>query len=157
MNDAAAPAFEVRDSHVHGLGAFATRDLRRGERLGLYAGRRWSPAEIERLDWDNALTYFFGLSDGSMIDGREGGNGTRHFNHSCAPNCAAYEVEDEDGRLQIAIEARRAIRAGEELFIDYSLDIGDEDPAGFACHCGAPRCRGTMAAPPLRKKARRRG
>ncbi|MBK1714079.1 SET domain-containing protein [Rubrivivax gelatinosus] len=160
MNEDGEDPFEVRDSHIHGLGAFATRPLRKGQRIGLYAGRRWTPGEIATLDWDNALTYFFGLSDGSMIDGREGGNGTRHLNHSCAPNCVAYEVVDEDGVLQIQIEAGRRIRVGDELFIDYSLDIGDADPAEFECRCGAPECRGTMAAPPPpppAKKPRRRG
>jgi SET domain-containing protein len=146
MDDADAdPPFEVRDSAVHGLGAFATRPLRRGQRLGTYEGRRYAPGEVPADDWDNALTYVFALSDGSVIDARDGGNGTRHLNHSCAPNCAAYEITDDDGVPQIVIEAKRRIRAGDELFIDYSLDIGEVDPADYACRCGAARCRGTMA------------
>jgi SET domain-containing protein len=137
---------EVRQSSVHGLGAFATQPLQRGREIGEYLGRRYAPGEMAERDWDNRLTYVFGLSDGSIIDGAEGGNATRHLNHSCAPNCQAYEVEGEDGVLRVVIEARRRIRAGDELFIDYALDIGDDDPADFPCHCGAPKCRGTMAA-----------
>jgi uncharacterized protein len=139
---------EVRDSEVHGLGAFARHGLQRGRELGPYTGRRYTAGEMAERDWDNELTYVFGLSDGSLIDGSEGGNATRHINHSCQPNCQAYEVtDDDDGQLRVVIEAKRRIRAGEELFIDYALDIGDDDPADFPCRCGAKACRGTMAAP----------
>lgn len=137
-------AIEVRPSTVHGHGAFATRTVPRGGAIGTYGGRRYTPEQTGGRDWNDALTYVFGLSDGSFIDGSEGGNATRHLNHSCAPNCVAVEVED-GGLPQIVIEARRRIRPGEELFIDYALDIGDGDPADFPCRCGAPRCRGTMA------------
>jgi len=138
---------EVRDSLIHGLGAFARRGLPRGRPIGVYRGRLYAPHEAAARDWDNALTYVFALSDGSVIDGGEGGNATRHLNHSCAPNCVAYEVDDDAGQAQVVIEARRRIRAGEELFIDYALDVGSADPAEFPCRCGASRCRGTMAGP----------
>jgi SET domain-containing protein len=138
-------AIEVRSSTVHGQGAFATRPLQRGRAIGHYGGRRYGPGEVGERDWDNGLTYVFGLSDGSIIDGSDGGNATRHLNHSCAPNCVAFEVDADDGTPQVVIEARRRIRVGEELFIDYALDIGDADPADFPCRCGAPQCRGTMA------------
>jgi len=145
-------AIEVRQSTVHGLGAFATRGLPRGREIGVYGGRRYAAGEAAERDWDNELTYVFGLADGTIIDGSDGGNATRHLNHSCAPNCSAYEVTDDDGSARVVIEAKRRIRAGEELFIDYSLDIGDSDPAEFPCRCGAPKCRGTMAAPPAQNE-----
>jgi len=141
------PTIEVRHSDVHGLGAFARQGLQRGRELGAYTGRRYSAGEMAERDWDNELTYVFGLSDGSLIDGSEGGNATRHINHSCQPNCQASEVTDDDGLLRVVIESRRRIRPGEELFIDYALDIGADDPADFPCRCGTRACRGTMAAP----------
>jgi SET domain-containing protein len=140
-----APDLEVRPSTVHGLGAFVRRGVQKGHVLGPYTGRRLSPAEVARQDWNNALTYVFGLSDGSVIDGAVGGNATRHINHSCAPNVQAYEVEDEDGTASVVIEAKRRLRAGEELFLDYALDIGEDNPADYPCRCGSPKCRGTMA------------
>jgi SET domain-containing protein len=138
------PSIDVRPSGIHGLGAFAARRLERAETIGEYAGRRHHP-DAEG-DWNHELTYVFGLSDGSFIDGSEGGNATRHINHSCAPNCTAFEVEDADGGLRIVIEAARRIEPGEELFIDYALDVGDENPADYPCRCGARRCRGTLVA-----------
>jgi uncharacterized protein len=137
---------ELRQSEVHGLGAFAAQGLQKGREIGVYTGRRYSAGEVAEREWDNGLTYVFGLSDGSMIDGSDGGNATRHLNHSCQPNCQAYEVTDDEGGLRVVIEARRRIRAGEELFIDYALDIGDDDRADYPCRCGARTCRGTMAA-----------
>ncbi len=142
----APDTIEVRQSLVHGQGAFAARSVRGGAPIGRYTGRRYTAEQIEGRDWNNARTYAFGLSDGSLIDGSEGGNATRHINHSCTPNCVAYEIEDEDGALSIEIEALRRIQPGEELFLDYSLDIAGEPSAEYPCACGAEECRGTMAA-----------
>jgi SET domain-containing protein len=144
----AADLVEVRHSPVHGHGVFALRDLARGQSLGFYEGRRLGPREVARRDWNRQLTFVFGLSDGSVIDGGAGGNALRHLNHSCAPNCVAWEVDGDDGRPQIVIETHRKVRAGEELFIDYALDAPDADPAEFPCHCGSARCRGSMLADP---------
>jgi len=138
---------EVRGSGIHGRGLFAIQDIAPTQHIGIYEGRRYAGVNCDDKDRDQVLTYVFGLSDGTFIDGGEDGNATRHINHSCEPNCVAYEIEDDRGQLSVAIEALRAIRCGEELFLDYALDVGDEDPFNYACRCGAPRCRGSMVAP----------
>lgn len=138
---------EVRRSAVHGWGAFASKLHKRGALVGRYTGRLYSPGEVGRRDWDPTLTFVFGLSDGSVIDGVEGGNDTRHINHSCHPNCIAYEVACEDGGSRIEIEALRTIRPGEEFFLDYGLDAGEGTADDFPCRCGAQACRGTLVAP----------
>jgi uncharacterized protein len=135
---------KVRQSTIHGKGAFATRALEAGDVVGEYTGRRYAAEEVSERDWDHALTFLFGLSDGSVLDGAEGGNKTRHINHSCAPNCAAYEIESPGGELRIVIEALRRIEVAEELFLDYSLDAGSGAPEDFSCRCGAAACRGTL-------------
>lgn len=134
-------------SGVHGMGAFAARDMADGERLGVYRGRRYSARQAMRRGWNPALTYLFGLTDGSFIDGSCGGDATRHLNHSCAPNCIAYEEPDARGRITVVFYALRAIQAGEELFLDYTLEGDPTEAAAFACACGAAVCRGTMLAP----------
>ncbi len=99
------------------------------------------------MDWDGQLTYLFGLSDGSVIDGGQGGNETRHLNHACEPNCEAIEYYDEDGRLMVRIETIRRLVAGDELFLDYALVVDTtDDPSDYPCHCGVSRCRGTLIA-----------
>src|SRR5690606_5931719 len=59
------------------------------------------------------------------------------------PNC---EAVDEDGR--IFIEAIRDIERGEELTYDYSYILDEPHTAKvkarYPCHCGSPRCRGTI-------------
>ena len=139
---------EVRHSPIHGLGVFARQPLPAGTGIGRYEGRRYTPDEVNQRGWDTALTYVFGLSDGSLIDAAEGGNATRHINHACEPNCIAWEVEDDEGRPVVEIETLRDLQAGEELLLDYALDVGDEDPARFACRCGCRCCRGTMLGTP---------
>jgi SET domain-containing protein len=136
---------EVRHSPVHGHGVFALKPLPPGSVIGLYTGRRYTPEALVARQWDNALTYVFGLSDGSAIDGADGGNATRYINHSCAPNCAAFEIEDDDGHLWVEVEALTRIAPGQELFIDYSLDTKDAGAGSYRCCCGAALCRGTMA------------
>ncbi|CAB3802036.1 hypothetical protein LMG28688_05494 [Paraburkholderia caffeinitolerans] len=136
----------VRQSPVHGKGVFALLPLRAGERIFEYKGMVTTWREAAR--WyarrsDSGHTFLFGLSDGRVIDGGRGGNGARWLNHACAANCEAVEG---DGR--VFIEAIRDIAPGEELFIDYALEIeqqaDDDAQRDYACRCGAPLCRGTM-------------
>jgi uncharacterized protein len=141
----------VRPSAIHAVGVFTTAPIRRGARVVEYAGRRMTPEEADRLYDGASRTYLYGLEDGkTIIDGEGLG---AYLNHSCDPNC---EVDEIKGRVWIF--AARDIAGGEELVWDYNL-YDDEDPA--PCHCGSPKCRGTMysrewLAKMRRKQARRR-
>jgi len=136
---------EVRLSDIHGHGVFALAPLPAGTLIGRYAGRRYTGKQAAARDWATDVTYAFGLSDGTLIDGGDRGNATRHLNHSCRPNCEAQETE-EGGKLHVDIVTLRRIRTGEELFIDYGLQIQDGTAADYPCRCGTRRCRGTMVA-----------
>jgi uncharacterized protein len=147
-------AYAVRHSPIHGRGVFATRTIRKGADIIEYRGRRISADEADNLpdsDPDNPFhTFLFELNDGRVIDAGVRGNAARWINHSCQPNCVPYE--DDEGR--VIIEAKRTIRAGEELSYDYKLNVPGRRSArllaNYACRCGAPRCRGSMVDP--RKK-----
>ncbi|TAM03223.1 MAG: SET domain-containing protein [Paraburkholderia sp.] len=136
----------VRHSPVHGRGVFALCALRAGERIFEYRGKVTTWREAAR-HWqsraDCAHTFLFGLSNGRVIDGGRGGNGARWLNHACAANCETIEIGN-----RVFIDAICDIRAGEELFIDYALelesDASDETRLMYACRCGTPGCRGTM-------------
>jgi SET domain-containing protein len=136
----------VRSSGIHGLGVFATARIATGTPIGRYEGRRYTAKQAARRSWDQAVTYVFGVSDGSLIDGADGGNATRHINHSCAPNCVAYEVQGDDGMVWIEIEALKTIASGAELLLDYSLNVDQATPDDYPCRCGARLCRGTLIA-----------
>lgn len=139
-------AFEVRQSPIHGSGVFALREIAAGDRIVEYTGEiiDWSVAE-QRYEAAGTAghTFFFDKGDGTVIDGGAGGSEARFVNHSCDPNCEPY---DEDGR--VVFYAMRTIRPGEELSIDYKLQVDDpgaaETRALYACACGAATCRGVM-------------
>lgn len=139
----------VRRSTIHGKGVFALRALNPGERIFEYKGlvTTWKEASRhhERREQESH-TFLFGRSDGRVIDGGRGGNSARWLNHSCAANCEA--IEEGDGRVYI--ETTRDIAPGEELFIDYALEVGGEADRAtleeYACRCGGEDCRGTMLA-----------
>jgi SET domain-containing protein len=141
---------EVRASPIHGRGVYARCRLLQGTCIGVYEGRRYTAAGLLKVDWrarDDGMTYLFNLSDGTTIDGGDGGNATRFLNHACEPNCEAVEKTGEDGRLQLQLVTLRTLPAGTELFLDYALTIDEsESPEDYPCQCGLLGCRGTMAA-----------
>jgi len=144
-------SYEVRRSAIHGRGVFAIDAIARGERIIEYKGQRCSwDAAMERPDSDPddpAHTFLFELEDGRVIDARVRGNAARWINHSCAPNCITFE--DDNGR--VFIEARRAIKPGEELSYDYRLIVdgrmSKKERESYACRCGKRSCRGTLLNP----------
>lgn len=138
--------FQVRSSKIHGKGVFATRRIPKGTRLIEYRGERISWEEADRRYDDDIQphhTFLFAVDDETVIDGGSRGNDARWINHSCDPNC---EAVDEDGRIYI--EAIRDIEPGEELTYDYSYILDEPHTAKvkarYPCHCGSPRCRGTI-------------
>lgn len=148
----AAPSdlpFEVRPSPIHGLGAFATRDIPAGTRLIEYTGERLTEAEADArypdVPGERHHTYLFAIDDDLVIDAAVGGNEARVINHSCDPNCDAV-VEDD----RIWIETVRDVAPGEELAYDYAYVLPvRHTPAAkrrYPCSCGAATCRGTILA-----------
>lgn len=150
--------FELRASPIAGLGAFATRAIRKGTRIIEYTGERITNAEADRRYDEDKMkshhTFLFTLTSRTVVDAAVGGNEARFINHSCAPNC---EAVIEDGK-RIYIEALRDIPVGTELVYDYqyerTADHTAQDERFYECSCGAPECRGTILAP--KKKAKKR-
>ena len=120
-----------------------------GSRGGRYEGRRYSEKEAMEQKWDDQLTYRFGLSVGMIVDGAEGRNATRHTNHACEPNYQAVEHRGRGSRLEVRIETLRVVSAGEELTLDYALQVDPESQDDHACDCGSSQCRGTMLEPKM--------
>ena len=141
--------FEVRRSKIQGRGVFATRDIKKGERLIEYKGEVISDAEADRRhpfdEEERHHTFLFQLDDGSIIDASVGGNAAKYINHSCDPNCEAVEY---DGR--IFIEALKNIKKGTELVYDYHFILDEPHNAAnkklYPCNCGSKKCRGTILA-----------
>lgn len=143
--------FELRKSRIQGRGAFATRPIKKGERIVEYLGERITQKEADKRYDDTTMsrhhTFLFSVDARTVIDATRTGNDARYINHSCAGNCEAVI----DNR-RIFIEALRDIAPGEELAYDYGYERGEpEDDAEleamYPCRCGAPQCRGTILAP----------
>lgn len=150
--------FRVRRSKVHGLGAFATRLIRKGTRVAEYLGDRISHVEANRRYDDKHKqdnhTFLFTVDRWLVIDAGSNGNDARFINHSCDPN-----VESTIEQRRVFLDAIRTIRPGEELSFDYQIGRDPDDPPNvdevFACRCGAQHCRGTMLWPAKRPEKRR--
>ena len=150
--------FEIRQSSIHGRGAFATRRIRPGTRIVEYIGERIDQDEADRRYDDDAMeqhhTFLFTLDDGTCIDAAEGGNEARFINHSCDPNCEAV-IEGK----RIFIYAKRRIPEGQELLYDYQYEYQDDytkqDEQFYACRCGSPKCRGNILLPKKKKQQSR--
>ena len=139
-------ALVVRPSRIHAAGVFTNTPVRKGTRLIEYSGPRITPEEADRLYTNAPRTYLYGLDDGkTVIDGH---GIAAYLNHSCDPNCEVDEIKN-----RAYIFALRDIGAGEELLWDYNL-YDDDDPA--PCHCGSPKCRGTMYSREWMAKLRRK-
>jgi SET domain-containing protein len=137
----------VRSSPVHGRGVFALANIKTGILILEYKGTlvSWRRAQwaYERSAAEWGHTFFFGLDDGRVIDGGQGGNSARWLNHSCFPNCEAEQAGE-----RVFIRTIRPIGKGAELYIDYQLQIEGRRTAeitrAYVCRCGAADCRGTM-------------
>ena len=58
------------------------------------------------------------------------------LNHSCDSNLWMNDA--------VTLAARRDITAGEELTLDYALQVDPDSEDEHACACGSANCRGTM-------------
>lgn len=96
------PKVVIKPSPIHGLGLFAAKRLRKGEKIGLYEGR---PATE---DGDHVLWIYDEETEEEY--GIDGLTETRYVNHSRNPN-ANFNGE--------VLEALRKIEPGEEITHDY--------------------------------------
>jgi hypothetical protein len=143
------PFFEVRRSNIQGYGAFATKTIRKGQRIIEYTGERISDEEADARYDESKMqrhhTFLFTLDEDTVIDGAVGGNASIYINHSCDPNCEAV-IEGN----RIFIYALRTIKPGEELLYDYQYEREDDEELinFYKCLCGSPKCRGTIMKAP---------
>jgi len=155
---------EARKSAIHGNGVFAIADIKQGEPVVEYKGKRRTHAEVDADDTgdvESGHTFLFTLNDEYVIDANHKGNKARWINHSCDPNCEPL-IDEHDGKNRkkdrVVIEALRNIKAGEELTYNYGIVLGEPHTAHlkkvWECRCGAKKCTGTMLQPKSKRKAK---
>lgn len=127
----------IRKSKIHRVGIFAGEDIPPGRKVIEYTGERISRKEtLRRSDEQAKMIYLFTLDKYWTLDGAVGGSGAEYINHSCDPNIRAWITKGH-----ILYMSTRAIRAGEELTVDYHFSKTVET---VPCKCGAASCRGTI-------------
>jgi uncharacterized protein len=132
MND--PDAVIVGPSGIEGLGLFAARRIQAGERVHrIIEVREITPDAPLRAELGERFDHC-DYPDGKVV---LIGYPSRHLNHSCDPN--AYLRYDADA---CHIVARRPIEAGEEVTIDYNVNISGG--TAWPCRCGVRRCLGTV-------------
>lgn len=109
-----------------GLGLFAARPFKKGERIIEYVGRTISSVEA----YTSRSKYLFEVNKRKTIDGTVRTNIARYINHSCRPNC-----EPEIERGHIYIDAIKNIKEGEEFSYDYGEEYFNEHIRPFGCRC----------------------
>ena len=124
----------VKPSSIEGLGLFACRPFEAGERVHRIKVVREVTAEaplreelgerFDHCDYPDGKIVLIGLP-------------SRHLNHSCDPN--SYLRYEADGCYVVA---RRGIASGEEVTVDYNINISGG--SAWPCHCGSGRCLGTV-------------
>lgn len=141
------PGIEVGHSAIEGEGLFATGDLAIATIVVRLGGRLVSSAELDELlglanadpdrPYVDTITVY---TDAHLV--LPPGTDVHYANHSCGPNL--WHV----GPYELA--TRRAVRATEELTLDYGTNSG---AAGFEmrCRCGAAVCRGTISSDDWRR------
>lgn len=122
---------DVRKHSVSGSGVFAGEAIAAGTLVFPLTGKKVARHEIDASDYSLHMLQI----DTDMFLLAEGGDDD-YVNHSCDPNVCF----SKDGLHYMTL---RDIRAGEELFFDYSTS--ENDPHwSMMCLCGSPKCRGAV-------------
>jgi uncharacterized protein len=124
----------VAPSGIEGLGLFARRSFEAGERIHeIVMVREVTPETPLRADLGERMDHC-DYPDGKVV---LIGFPSRHLNHSCDPNSyLRYEDEACD------VVARRGIASGEEITVDYNINISGG--TAWPCRCGSTRCSGMV-------------
>jgi uncharacterized protein len=129
-------AVNVAPSHIDGQGAFAAEAIPPRLKIGEIRGESLSVQDARIRATRSARIMIVEVSPRKAIDFSRSGDPMRYTNHSCQPNA---RLVIRDGRVEFY--ARRAIKPGEEITVDY----GDTHHEGrLPCRCGAPGCRGAL-------------
>ncbi|MBI2787359.1 MAG: SET domain-containing protein-lysine N-methyltransferase [Elusimicrobia bacterium] len=127
---------------ANGQGVFAERAYAAGEVILVFTGEELTTAEADRR---GVRHHCLDIGPGRQLFVDPP---ARFLNHSCDPNAGLRDA--------VTLAAVRAIAEGEEISFDYSTCVPDPSWT-LECRCGAPSCRGVVAAwPALDAETKRR-
>lgn len=125
MQRQASKPLEIKTG-LFGLGAFATQDIAANEFIGTYVGHIMSNSAAERtgdITRHNRRNYLFEFSEDypdEIFDAARIGNATRFLNHKgMGEDNVDARTMLINGEHQIGFFAKKKVKPGEELFLDY--------------------------------------
>jgi len=111
-----------------GWGVFAAKPFGAGEHILTFSGPELTLSETLALGaWS---MYPVQIGADQFVDCAPPG---AFMNHSCDPNAGI--------RDSVRLVARRLIRPGEQIMMDYSTCMSGDPEAGMPCRCGSESCR----------------
>ena len=130
--------YKNKKSNIHRHGLSAASDIKKGQKIIQYKGKKVSLSEVEtNPKYDNEKEiYLFNLNKRYDLDGDFKFNTARLINHSCNPNCEVLE-----DNKQLWIFSMKDIKKNEELTYDYGFSF-DKDYKQYVCKCGSKNCVG---------------
>jgi D-alanine-D-alanine ligase-like ATP-grasp enzyme len=133
--------WEVLPDPGRGFATYASKDIAEGGTVIPFENTPHSLASRSRMEkaWEEREQewfrhYAWPLTEEVWVTWPEDPEEWRPMKHSCDPNCWLEGLD---------VVARRAIRKGEELRVDYAT-YGNNLLAPFDCECDAPNCRGRI-------------
>ena len=122
-------------SSIEGTGVFASGKILRRAKIGEVTGEIISVRTARRRARGSCRLCLIDLSETRALDCTKG-NVLRLLNHSCRPNAFLRIF-----RERVEVYARRDIRAGEEITVDY---VESPHSGGMKCRCGHKECRDSI-------------
>jgi SET domain-containing protein len=109
-----------------GLGLFTLEPIPADKKIIEYVGIviTHEEADIKRGK------YLLTMDEKYVIDGSPRSNIARYINHSCRPNAKAYTTG-----VRVWMWSLRAIKAGEEITINYGKQYFNSEIAPVGCKC----------------------
>jgi len=117
------------------MGVFAAVPIPYRAKIGEVTGVLIPVGEARRLARERCCICLIDVSSRFALDCSQG-NVLRHLNHSCGANAFLRVF-----RRRVEVYARRAIRTGEEITVDYGVS---PHSGGMRCRCGHPACRSSI-------------
>lgn len=153
------PFIKLKKSKIHNKGIFAKKNIKKGQKIIDYKGKKISFKTSYKLYEKNinknkknpkkASVYIFSLDNNFDLNGDVWYNLSKFINHSCDPNCESC-LEDNK---TIYIYAIKNIRKGEELTFNYGYDI--EDYKNHICFCKSYNCLGFIVSEEKREELKK--
>ena len=144
--------YKIIKSNIHHQGLCATRNIKIGEKIIEYIGKKITHKQAENnTKYGFDVTYLFTINKKYLLDGDFKFNTARLINHSCDPNCEVLDTS----KTKIWITAMKDIKKGEELSYDYGFGF-DSNYKDHKCKCGSKNCVGFIVREGSRWRIKKR-